>query len=186
MFVRTERLLLRPSWPEDLDELLALLSEEDIARNLGVSAMPRSREELQALLVRPRSPRLPHFFINLRENHSIKLVGGIGLGQPEDDVELGYWIAPQYRGRGFAEEAARAVLTHAKAIGHRTILACHFADSPASGAVLEKAGFVRTGETRDRFSAERGEVAPANVYVADLRELPLFQDAKVTAEPAPQ
>lgn len=168
MFIRTERLLLRPSWPEDLDELLELLSEEDIAQNLGIRGLPRTREELQAYIARPRLPKLPHFFINLRDSQGTRLVGGIGLGRNEDEVELGYWIAPAFRGRGFAEEAVRAVLNQARALGHRRIVACHFADSPTSATVLMKAGFADTGESRDRYSAGRGGVAPANVYVIDL------------------
>lgn len=168
MFIRTERLLLRPSWPEDLDELLDLLGEEDIAQNLGVQGLPRSREELQAYIARPRVAMLPHFFINLRKSNATRLIGGIGLGRDGDDVELGYWIARAHRGQGFAEEAVRAVLDQARAIGHRRIVACHFADSTASAAVLESAGFVRTGETRERYSAARATVAPANFYIADL------------------
>jgi RimJ/RimL family protein N-acetyltransferase len=36
-------------------------------------------------------------------------------------------------------------------------VAGHFADNPASGRVLEKAGFLYTGERRRRFSLSRGE-----------------------------
>jgi ribosomal-protein-alanine N-acetyltransferase len=184
MFIRTERLLLRPSWPEDLDELLELLSEDEIAQNLGVKELPRTREELQALLSRPRAPMLPHFFVNLRQSNATPLIGGIGLGRNGDEVELGYWIAKPYRGQGFAEEAVRAVLNQARAIGHRSIVACHFADSTASASVLEKAGFTRTGETRDRYSIGRGSVAPANVYVVDLAK-GLAQDELSRADPPP-
>ena len=35
----------------------------------------------------------------------------------------------------------------------------HFADNPASGRVLEKAGFLYTGELRTGFSRARGEEA---------------------------
>lgn len=184
MFIRTERLLLRPSWPEDLDELLELLSEGEIAQNLGVMELPRTREELQQLIARPREPMLPNFFMNLRQSNAMRLIGGIGLGRNGDEVELGYWVAPEYRGQGFAEESLRAVLAQARAIGHRRLVACHFADSAASASVLERAGFVRTKETRERYSIGRGGVAPANVYFVDLAE-GLAQDELTGAAPPP-
>ena len=70
----------------------------------------------------------------------------------DDEVELGYWIAREYWGRGYATEAARAVLRLAKVLGHREAgVAGHFIDNPASGAVLRKVGFEPTGKLRRRY-----------------------------------
>ena len=170
MFIRTERLLLHPTWPEDLDELLALIGEESVARNLDVQGLPRSREALEAYIARPSDPLLPHFFIERRGDDGMELVGGIGLGRDGTAVELGSWIAPAWRGHGFAVEALLAVLDHARMLGHRRLIACHFVDNQATGRVLEKACFVATGVLRDRFSPARGGMAPALVYEADLAE----------------
>ncbi len=173
MFIRTERLFLRPSWPEDLDELLEILNEEEIAQNLGVMGVPRTREELQARLIKPRDPALPALFIYLRDDaKGASLVGGIGLGRSEDGVELGYWIAPTHRGNAYAEEAVEALLQQAKAFGHDRIVACHFDDNVATATVLERAGFHRTGEKRERYSAGRGTVAPATLFVAEPKKIP--------------
>ena len=45
------------------------------------------------------------------------------------------------------------------------VVAGHFADNPASGRVLEKAGFLYTGETRPAFSCARGESADTRMMV---------------------
>src|SRR3546814_3973361 len=92
MFVRTERLFLRPGWPEDLDDLVEAFNDDLIQRTVAVTAMPRTRAAVREYLDRPRDPRLPHFFMYLRGVHGAKLVGGIGLGKFGDDVEVGYWI----------------------------------------------------------------------------------------------
>jgi RimJ/RimL family protein N-acetyltransferase len=42
-------------------------------------------------------------------------------------------------------------------LGHRRLVAGHFIDNPASGAVLRKIGFAPTGHLRQRFSLSRGE-----------------------------
>ena len=47
----------------------------------------------------------------------------------------------------------------------RALVAGHFADNPASGRVLEKAGFLYTGETRPAFSQARGAVADTRMMV---------------------
>lgn len=168
MFVRTERLFLRPAWPEDLDELVAVLAEEDIQRNVGVAKLPRSVAEIRAYLDRPRDPRLPHFFIYLRAPGGPELVGGIGLGRQGDEIEVGYWVAGRHRGRGFAGEALRAVVGQARALGYLRLVASHFADSPATHRVLESAGFRDSGKVRSRYSDMRAMEHVVRIYVADL------------------
>jgi [ribosomal protein S5]-alanine N-acetyltransferase len=65
--------------------------------------------------------------------------------------ELGYWIAPERRGRGYATEAARAMCE----VGFHTLRlhrveARAFARNRASLRVLKKAGLVQEGLFRER------------------------------------
>lgn len=175
MFVRTERLFLRPGWPEDVDELVDAISDQAVQRNLGVGELPRSSRAMRDYLSEPRDPRLPHFFMYLRSAEGPQLVGGIGLGRIEEDVELGYWIAPLHRGRGFAREAVRAVLAQAATLGHRRVVASHFDDNPATLGVLEETGFADSGTERERFSHGRGKPVRARIYVAELSEQPFLR-----------
>ena len=99
-----------------------------------------------------------------------RFIGSVGLGVNDGEIELGYWIARDYWGRGYATEAARAVLKLAKTLGHRRISAGHFTDNPASGRVLTKVGFEPTGEVRSRFSLARGSEAPAVIHALTLGE----------------
>lgn len=168
MFVRTERLFLRPAWPDDLDDVVEALSDDEIQRNVGVAPLPRTVEEVRVYLERPRDPRLPHFFMYLRAPGGPQLVGGIGLGRHEGEVEVGYWIAARHRGRGFAGEALRAVVNQARSLGYPRIVASHFADSMATHRVLESAGFRDTGEIRMRYGVSRGMEYAVRIYVADL------------------
>ena len=168
MFIRTNRMLLRPSWPDDIDELLALINDEPVLWNVALEPWPTTRHEARDLIERPRDALLPHFFINLRTDHGAELIGSIGLGNSGDDVEIGYWIARPHWGCGYACEAVSAVLDQARTLGHRRIVACHFADSHASARVLEKNGFVRQNEKRHRYSVGRSGDCDAVLYCADL------------------
>jgi len=169
MFVRTERLFLRPAWPEDLEELLEALEDEEVQRNLVLmTASPWSERELREYLEQPRDPLLPHFFIYLRSANGPELVGSIGFGRHNEEVEVGYWIAPRFRGRGYGAEAIHAVLKQARALGHRRVYANYFGDNGVTMQVLESAGFHDTGRVRSRTGPDRGVVTRARVYVAEL------------------
>lgn len=169
MFIRTERLFLRPIWPEDMDELLELVKGDAAARNLA-DVPPEDVEEARSYLMEPHESLLPHFFINLRGSTGSRLIGSIGLGRPGSDVELGYWIARQFRGRGYAAEAVRAVLMQARLLGHRRILASHFADNDTAD-VLESVGFSDTGAIQRRYSPGQHRHAPARIFAANLDRL---------------
>jgi RimJ/RimL family protein N-acetyltransferase len=161
MFIRSERLFLRPGWPEEWADLLALIDDENIARNLPRAPWPHAVEDAGAFAVREGERMLPGFCITLPGADGARLIGGIGLGRDGGEVELGFWIARPCQGQGYATEAGRAVLGLARTLGHRRLVASHFVDDPASGRVLRKLGFCPTGVVRERFSLGRGGTAPA-------------------------
>lgn len=168
MFIRSKRLFLRPGWPEDWTELFTAINDEKVVRNLTTAPWPYGKEDAIAFARRPQERLLPHFFVTLPSAEGVKLVGSAGLARHGDRVEIGYWIARQHWGQGYATEAVRAVLLLAEALGHRRIDAAHFADNPASGRVLANAGFRKSGELAERFSLARGGSAPAFDYEVEL------------------
>lgn len=164
MFIRSERLFLRPGWPEDGAELHTLLADETVVRNLAHVPWPYTAEDAQAFLAMPQTPLLPRFLITLPQAGGAHLVGCCGLSLLDGEINLGYWIARDAWGRGYATEAAGAVLGLAHALGHRRIVAHHYVDNAASGRVLEKVGFRRTGRVAERFSKGRGFASPSREY----------------------
>lgn len=164
MFARTERLLLRPSWPEDAQELHKAIADESIVRNLARAPWPYSIDEAIRFATANHDERYPAFLLMLRTNGAPKLIGACGLGEHDGLVELGYWIARPYWGLGFATEAGRAAIDIAKTIGHKTLVASHFTDNPASGRVLRKLGFRDSGKTAQRHSKGRGATMTCALY----------------------
>ena len=65
--------------------------------------------------------------------------GSNGLGAP-DAVELGYSVDEPFRGRGYATEAARAMIWWARSRGNRRVFASVAPDNHASLAVVRKLG----------------------------------------------
>lgn len=165
MFHRSERLFLRPAFPEDSGAILAGIGEEGIVRNLARAPWPYSLDDARSFAALPQDWRLPHFLVTIP---GTGVIGSAGMGEHEGQPELGYWIARAHWGRGYATEAAGAVLKIARALGHRRVVAGHFTDNPASGKVLRKLGFVPTGRPGKRFSLARGSMVDSVEYALDL------------------
>jgi RimJ/RimL family protein N-acetyltransferase len=164
MFARTERLLLRPGWTEDAPALARAIADRAIVCNLSTAPWPYTLRDAEAFLAQPRDPVLPSFLIFERTDGEPRLVGACGLGRRDSgSVELGYWIAREDWGRGFATEASRALIGIARTLGFCGLEASHFLDNPASARVFEKLGFEPVGITAPRLSVARGEEAPARL-----------------------
>jgi len=181
MFIRSERLFLRPGWPEDWAELHALIDDEAIVCNLLRAPWPYGPDEARAFAATPQGARHPHFFVTFPGAHGSRLVGYVGLAQEGDDSVLGYWIARQHWDNGYATEAVRALLSLAPTLGHRRIVSRHFLDNAASARVLAKTGFRPTGEIRLGRSAARREAAPTVIHALDLEKPGSPQDDGIAA-----
>lgn len=169
MFARTERLLLRPGFPEDAPALAKAIGDQAIVRNLAVVPWPYSLRDAEAFLAAPRDPVLPSLLIIERTAGAPRLVGACGLGRrPSGAVEIGYWIARDDWGRGIATEACTALIDIARTLRLPSLEASHFLDNPASGSVLEKLGFAATGIVAPRLCRARGEHVPARLYRLQL------------------
>lgn len=172
MFIRSQRLFLRPAFTEDWQDIYAGINDESIVRMLASAPWPYHERDARNFVARPQTPLLPQCVITLPEAPGAPIIGGIGLDHRSGGVEMGYWLARDYWGQGYATEAGAALLASAAAVGHRRVFAAHALDNPASGRVLEKLGFRRTGEIRIRTSAGRGGAAVATRrYILELGDV---------------
>ncbi|HEY0332831.1 MAG TPA: GNAT family N-acetyltransferase [Stenotrophomonas sp.] len=99
-----------------------------------------------------------HYAIRLRDGG--QFIGTAGLIQRVDlDLpDIGYALLGAYRGKGYAEEAARAVMEHARgALGLRGLCGIVSAQNAASVRLLEKLGLQREGQYT--IAAEREPLA---------------------------
>ena len=169
MFARTPRLLLRPGFPEDALALAGAIADEGIVRNLATAPWPYSMRDAEAFLASPRDPVLPSLLIFERGAGAPQLVGACGLGRrPSGSVELGYWIARPFWGRGYATEACTALVDIARTLALPSLEGSYFIDNPASARVLEKLGFEPLGIVAPRMSCARGEEVPARLMRLEL------------------
>jgi RimJ/RimL family protein N-acetyltransferase len=156
--LRTERLTLRPFEIADAERVTEIGSVWDVARMLRMAPWPTSVElNREWLETHPAEWRAGtgYRFAVVRQG---RLIGCVDVDEIDDgEGVLGYWLEPAAWGRGYASEAARAVVGFAFGrLGLRRLRSGHAFDNPASGLVLRKLGFRPNGETRV-WSRPRGE-----------------------------
>lgn len=181
MFIRSTRLFLRPAFPEDSRELYEAICDAGIVSMLASIPWPYRREEAETFCSAPVDRRAPRFVITLPGAKGAPIIGTVGFKHAADGLEIGYWIARDHWGRGYASEAGRAALEVVRALGHRRVQAGHYVDNPVSGRVLRKLGFRETGEISPNFCwARGGELVLARRYVLE------FAGAEADAEATDQ
>ncbi len=109
-----------------------------------------------------------HLFVH-RIDHAVVGIGGF-TGPPEQGaVEIGYSVAPGYRGAGLATAAARRLVSAAEESGDVRLVVAHTLAAPGpSTAILRRLGFVHVGEAVDpgegpvwRWELRVGSTGPA-------------------------
>lgn len=151
------------------------IADERIVRNLANAPWPYGLAEAEAFLARRQDRILPNLLLFARTAGAPVLVGSCGLvRKPSGAIVLGYWIAREHWGRGYASEAGMQMVEIARTLGFERLDASYFADNPASGRVLEKLGFEPTGLSAPEYSCARG----SEVQAVQMRQY-------LTAEMAP-
>lgn len=155
--LRTARLTLRAAGEADVPALVAAMGRREIAATTASIPHPFSEADARTFLARQPARWTEGRGVDFGIFRSAEgaLVGGIGVGVRTDSPvdagsgELGYWIAVDHWGNGFATEAVAAVADFAlQTLGLDFLGARHFSNNPASGQVLRKAGFLWEGRRR--------------------------------------
>ncbi|MFC8595175.1 GNAT family N-acetyltransferase [Streptomyces atroolivaceus] len=149
--LETERLLLRPWADSDAADFSALLSE----RGKGTPAVERIRTSVAELLTATATTGIALLPIQRRDEGDFIGYCGLIIGRSTlEEPEIAYELFQRAHGRGYATEAARAVLDAAVATGRKRLWSTVGAWNTPSLRVLEKLGF-----ERDHVSTEdNGEV----------------------------
>lgn len=168
--LRTERLRLRLVDTGDASVFLELFNDPAFIEHIGdrgvrtLEAAVKSIEEGPVAMQRARGHSM-YMVEAFGEDGAAVPVGLSGLIKRDalEDVDLGYAFLPRYRGQGYAFEAARAVVAHARALGIPRLVAITTPGNAASIALLLRLGMCFQG-TRVVVAGE----PELNLYGMDL------------------
>lgn len=145
--LETPRLRIRPLTAADAPFVLALQSQPSWLRFIGDRGVHDLASAERYLLDGPIANRQRlGFALDLVElKESREAIGVCGLIKRESlpHPDLGFALLDAHAGRGYAFEAASAVMAHARtALGLSTILAIATQDNARSASLLRRLGFV--------------------------------------------
>jgi RimJ/RimL family protein N-acetyltransferase len=153
----TARLALRLLVPRDARELLAIVTAScnELGRFMSWPREMIALEQARRFVtigregwLTERTARLGMF-----EQAGGALVGSIeldGIDLRRSQAEMGYWVRTDRWGRGYASEAARAMLAYGfETLGLHKVRADVAVGNHASARVLEKLAFTREGTLRE-------------------------------------
>lgn len=155
--LETPRLRLRQPAERDIPAIIAIAGDWEVARRLARMPHPYTLADARFFLDRVVTSEST-WAITVAD----AMIGCVGLAPlPDGSRELGYYVGRPWWGRGYASEAAGAIVAHAfGTLGLDIVHSGHFADNPASGRVLTKIGFEVTG-TGERPNMAAGRPMPS-------------------------
>ena len=142
--LETPELVLSELTEEDAALMLAVLNDPDFLRNVGDRGVRTIDDARRYIIDGPMAMYRQYGFgmykVALKDRTAVGLCGLVkrdGL----DDVDIGFAFLPDYRGRGYALEAAQAVMQDARErVNLRRIVAITLPDNTPSVRLLEKIG----------------------------------------------
>src|SRR5262245_24157919 len=155
--IQTERLLLRRSVPDDAETISAYRSDPNVNAQQGWERTDVGSVRADIVEMSRRSPGESGGWVQytVEDRQTGRIVGDVGLSlaDPEPNViKVGYTIAPEFQGSGYATEAIRALVDYAfDALGADAVRAHASAANAPSTGVAEKVGMhlIEKREYRD-------------------------------------
>ena len=173
--METDRIKLRPGRDSDAPVLYKWASDPDVGPRAGWAPHQSVEESLEVIRTVFKDATNT-WAIELKETG--EAIGAMGYGPscecnlPARDGEplIGYWIAKPYWNRGICTEALGLMIEHIRCMTDiKSLISGHFTDNPASGRVMEKCGFVPTGETVIDENQYQGADRPIRVLRLELQ-----------------
>ena len=197
--METDRIILRPWRESDAEILFKWASNPDVGPRAGWPPHKSVEESLEIIRTvfndganRTQSSSLEllrcspssHSCNDATNTWAIELketgeaIGAMGYGSScecdlparEGEPLIGYWVAKPYWNQGICTEALQLMLDHIRQTTDiKSLISGHFVDNPASGRVMEKCGFVPTGETCIDANQYQGENRSIRVLRLEIR-----------------
>ena len=179
--IATERLVLRRFTQDDVSNVLTFASQPSVAR-VTSKRIPATEEGVRKYILLQNSyqpfEKNKVFEIAIERKEDGKVIGLLGLiCQDHEQGEMGWVLGVEYRGQGYATEAARALMHYGfNSLGLHRIHADTSTDNVAACKVMERLGMRREGLLRGAVY-EEGKWVDRYVYGLTADE---WRDAKAS------
>jgi RimJ/RimL family protein N-acetyltransferase len=166
--IRTKRLVLRPYRPDDVDAVHRACQDPGIQHWITAIPVPYTLEVAHTFVTETTvRERAEGRALSVAIEADGELVGSSGVyprAEGRLGPEIGYWVAPWARGRGYAAEAARGLADWAFAHGAGRVHLFADVRNHPSVAVARRAGFTQEGVVRGCLEYRNGSRGDAALF----------------------
>lgn len=158
--LETKHLILTDWVEEDADALFELAKNPNVGPHAGWKPHANVAESLEII----QTLFLPSMVWKVTDKRSGAIIGSLGLETDRfrpgiASKELGYWIAEEFWGRGFATEASEAALKYGfEELNLEIVGICTGPHNRRSQRVIEKLGFIYEGTHRHCYKIYDGTI----------------------------
>lgn len=143
MYIKTERLELKPLSDLDCNSMMALFTNDEIKKTYMLPDF-ETKEQAEKLFLRMKENSISDssYLVGIYFNQ--ELIGFANeVEREENKIELGYVIDPKHHNHGYATEMLIAMIEELFSRGFLEVVAGAFEENPASMRVMEKSGMKR-------------------------------------------
>ena len=165
--ISTERLVLRPPHVVDAEPMAQLANNINVAHMLAHMPHPYTIGDAEKFIsnAQKNSGRACVYSITEAESGALIGVGSLHETPDDDEPHMGYWIGEPYWGKGYASEAARALVDlYFKVTNRPALLVSARVSNEASKKVIRKCG-----------GAHIGTAEAVHPLLGEKQQLDLFQ-----------
>lgn len=158
--ISSDRLVLRPLEQKDATALQRLANNKAIFEMLARLPHPYEMEHALDFIQNLSRTQSEHAYAITRDEAYVGSMGfHFDVHNGKDVVELGYWLGEPYWGKGYATEAATALIEATLALEpNAPLFARAIADNTKSCNVLKKVGFAPSFQAKDDCGQHKGQL----------------------------
>lgn len=162
ILLETERLYFREFTMDDADMVFDMHKDPEITRYVGDvvpwDTIELTRKILSEFILPQYENKIGRWAVYVKENNVF--IGWCGLKKVDNEYDLGYRFIQKYWNRGYATEAAAAVLAYGVKLGLENIMGRAAVANVASVNVLKKIGM-----TFEKFYVDEDAMGESVKYI---------------------
>lgn len=165
MKLETKNLILRPFNMSDCPRIAFLCEDERVTRYTPLPSHYKLSDAENWVKSQPENKDKALDFA-IVEKKTGELIGSISLmfDKVNNFAEMGYWLTPDFWGKGLATEVCKYLIEYAfKILGLHKIIAKHYIENPASGKVMQHCGMKFVGTLKEH-NLKNGIYHDVNLY----------------------
>jgi [ribosomal protein S5]-alanine N-acetyltransferase len=156
--IATERLFLKEWLPENFPDFKPIATNPQVMRYIGTGELwsdERIKQFIDNQIARYKQYKFCFWALIHRNTHALIGLCGLSLLNKPDEIEIGWWLIPEYWGQGLATEAAQAVMSYGfEQLNLPRIVSIAQPANQRSIRVMEKLGMHFEKMSTDRHSVE--------------------------------